>query len=482
MATDNKLIMKEKRPRLQVVKYMSSDYLAALCAWVLLFIYRKKLVLSDITNFDILMSCEPTLIFGIIVIPIFWILLYYIAGEYHNIYHKSRLKELGSTTLMSILGVVIIFFVLILDDDIVTYRNYYKSFLYLLGVHFGLTYTFRLLHTNATAKQIQNREIGFSTLIIGCGEQALKLYNDITSKPKSAGEHFVGYIDINGNHNPELASRIPCMGTIDNLIEAINTNKIEEVIIAVEPDEKPKLQEIIIKVKSTPVEIRAVPDILDIISGNVRMSSIFGVPLIELSHDTMPAWQANVKRIIDVTASFIAICLLIPVYMILAVCVKLSSPGPIFYLQERIGRYGKPFKIIKFRTMQVNAEKYGPSLSSDGDPRITRFGRFMRKVRLDELPQFINVLKGDMSLVGPRPERAFYIEQIVQKAPHYYTVFKVRPGITSWGQVKYGYAENVDEMVDRLKYDIIYLENMSLYLDTKILIYTIKTVLEGSGK
>ena len=225
--------MKEKRPRLQVVKYMSSDYVAALCAWVLLFIYRKKLVLTDITNFDIIASGEPTLIFGIIIIPIFWILLYYIAGEYDNIYHKSRLKELGSTAFVSLLGVVIIFFVLILDDDIVTYRNYYRSFLYLLGVHFGLTYTFRLLHTNATAKQIQNREIGFSTLIIGCGEQALKLYNDITSKPKSAGEHFVGYIDINGTHNPELASRIPCMGTIDNLIEAINSNKIEEVIIAV---------------------------------------------------------------------------------------------------------------------------------------------------------------------------------------------------------------------------------------------------------
>lgn len=474
--------MKEKQPRLQVVKYMSTDYLAALCAWVSFFIFRKKLVLTDITNFDIIASGESSLIFGIIVIPIFWILLYYISGEYDNIYHKSRLKELGGTAFISILGVVTIFFVLILDDDIVTYRNYYQSFLYLLGVHFGLTYTFRLLHTNATAKQIQNRKIGFATLIIGCGEQALKLYNDIVSKPKSTGEHFVGYIDVNSNHNPELASRIPCMGTIDNLIETINNNKIEEVIIAVEPDDKPKLQEIIIKVKSTPVEIRAVPDILDIISGNVRMSSIFGVPLIELSHDTMPAWQANIKRIMDVAVSLIAICLLLPVYLILAICIKLSSKGSVFYLQERMGRYGKPFNIIKFRTMIVDAEKYGPALSSDNDPRITRLGRFMRKVRLDELPQFINVLKGDMSLVGPRPERAFYIEQIVQKAPHYYSVFKVRPGITSWGQVKYGYAENVDEMVDRLKYDIIYLENMSLYLDIKILIYTIKTVLEGSGK
>jgi exopolysaccharide biosynthesis polyprenyl glycosylphosphotransferase len=474
--------MNEKRPRLQIAKYLTCDYIAALVAWILFFIYRKKIVLSDITNFEIIMAAEPSMILGIIFIPIFWILLYYIAGEYDNVYRKSRLKELGSTALISILGVVIIFFALILDDDIITYRNYYGSILYLLGCHFSLTYTFRLFITNATARQIQNREIGFSTVIIGSGEQALKLYNDVVSKPKSAGEHFVGYITVSGTGESPLAPCLPCLGTLDTIINVLNDNKIEDAIIAIEPDEKQYIQSIVVKVKSTAVGVRAVPDILDIISGNVKMASIFGVPLIEMSHDTMPAWQANIKRLIDITVSAIAICLLIPLYLILAVCVKCSSKGPIFYLQERIGRYAKPFKIIKFRTMYVGAEKNGPELSSDGDPRITRIGRFMRKVRLDELPQFVNVLKGDMSLVGPRPERAFYIEQIVQKAPHYYSVFKVRPGITSWGQVKYGYAENVDEMVDRLKYDIIYLENMSLYLDIKILIYTIKTVLEGSGK
>lgn len=474
--------MKEKKPRLQIAKYLTCDYIAALSAWILFFIYRKKIVISDITNFEIIKAAEPSMILGIIIIPVFWILLYYIAGEYNNIYRKSRLKELGGTALISILGVVVIFFVLILDDDIITYRNYYGSFLYLLGCHFSLTYTFRLLITNATARQIQNREIGFSTVIIGSGEQALKLYNEIVSKPKSAGEHFIGYITIGQSTDSPLAPYLPCLGTIDTIIDTVNNKKIEDVIIAVEPEEKQFIKNIIVKVKSVEVSIRAVPDILDIISGNVKMASIFGVPLIEMSHDTMPAWQANIKRLIDITVSLIAICALIPAYLILAVCVKLSSKGPVFYLQERIGRYGKPFRIIKFRTMMIDAEKYGPALSSDNDPRITRLGRFMRKVRLDELPQFINVLKGEMSLVGPRPERAYYIEQIVQKAPHYYTVFKVRPGITSWGQVKYGYAENVDEMVDRLKYDIIYLENMSLYLDIKIMIYTIKTVLEGSGK
>ena len=220
----------------------------------------------------------------------------------------------------------------------------------------------------------------------------------------------------------------------------------------------------------------------DIIFGSVKVSGIFHTPLIEISPDLMPVWQQSIKRVIDIIVSLFAMILLVPIYLLTAVGVKMSSKGSILFSQERIGKEGKPFMMHKFRSMYADAESRGPQLSSDDDPRITKFGKFIRKVRLDEIPQFYTVLKGEMSIVGPRPERQFYINQIVKKAPHYRLLMKIKPGITSWGQVKFGYASNIEEMIDRLRYDILYLENMSIAMDFKILIYTVLIVLQGRGK
>ncbi len=318
-------------------------------------------------------------------------------------------------------------------------------------------------------------------MIVGGSDKAVEIYNEIEDLPKGIGHNFIGFININGVDR-ELEDKLTYLGHIDDVESIVEKYEIEEVIIALESTEHNKIKAIISRLEVGEVRIRVLPDMYDILAGTVEMSNIFGALLIDVNSEVMPVWQRIVKRGFDVVASAIALILCLPLFIVLAVLVKTSSPGPIFFLQDRIGKNGRSFRIIKFRTMVVNAEASGPQLSSSNDPRITKIGRFMRKTRLDEFPQFYNVLVGDMSLVGPRPERQFYIDQIVKIEPQYLELTKVRPGITSWGQVKYGYAENVTQMLDRMKFDLLYLKNRSLSLDLKIMLYTILIIFKGSGK
>ncbi len=462
-------------PKKQIFKYITSDVIAAAMAWVALFVYRKKCIEFSTLEFD------KNFFYALILIPIFWVSLYTLVGLYNDIFRRHRLKELGQVFAVTIIGVLALFFAFILDDQISNYKNYYESVIVLFLSHFILTFLLRIILTSQTVKRVHTGRIGFSTIILGGNERALALFEEIQILKKSPGFKFLGYVKVNGIDNI-LEKHLPKLGDYPDLANIIVQHKIEEVIIALESSDHKKIGEILNQLEGLDVKLKIVPDMYDIMSGSVRMTSIFGLPLIQVNRDIMPQWQFALKRFIDLSFSAFAIILLSPVYITLAILVKMSSSGPILFKQQRIGIHGKPFTIYKYRTMFENSEANGPQLSSSSDARITKLGRFLRKTRLDEFPQFFNVIKGDMALVGPRPERQHYINQIMEKAPHYRHLQKVRPGITSWGQVKYGYAENVDQMIQRLKYDVIYIENMSLSVDFKILFYTILTVLKGDGK
>ena len=452
-----------------------SDWLSAFFTWFFFYYFRK----TSIENVDF--SVNNSFYIGITFLPVAWLILYALQGIYKDVKRLYRLRILISTFSSTLIGSIGIFFIFLLDDKINSYSQYYYSVLFLFFFHFIFTFFPRIILVSYIVKKIHNRKDGFKTLIIGGSDKAINIYKEINDLPKGIGCKFVGFLNINGV-DKLLEQYLPYLGHIDNVETVLCNYNIEEVIIAIESSEHDKLKKIISRLEFADVNIKVLPDMYDILSGTVKMNNIFGALLINIKSEVMPISQRVFKRILDIVISLISLVLLTPVYIILAILVKLTSPGPIIFRQDRIGKNGKLFRIVKFRTMFVNSEVNGPQLSSSNDARITNVGRFMRRSRLDEFLQFYNVLIGEMSLVGPRPERQFFIDKIVEREPQFLKLTKVRPGITSWGQVKYGYAENVDQMIDRMKYDLLYLKNRSLSLDFKIMFYTILIIFKGTGK
>lgn len=431
---------------------------------------------------------SPKLIFEQISVPILLLFIYWLSGYYNKPLERSRLQEFLITLYSQLFNAVLIYLAALTNDQLYLRRENWMLLLVLFLLLFVFTYSGRIIVTSRMNSRIRRLKIKPKTVIIGRSKEAFRLAKKLSDPATKGSAEIVGFMPFESDCKEERNikdSNIKLIDDIEGIKNLYKEGMVDQVIVVPDSKKSPsdKILFLLYNLFPLDIAIKIKPDMLSILTPAIRLQDILGEPFIDITSPQISDFSKNVKRTLDVLFASFGLLMLSPLFGILAIGVKLSGKGKIIYSQERVGIHRKPFKIYKFRSMIENAEKNGePLLSSDNDPRITAVGKWMRKYRLDELPQFWNVIKGDMSLVGPRPERAYFIDRIVEKAPWYTMVLQVRPGITSWGMVKYGYATNIDQMIERNRFDIIYLSNMSVAVDFKILLHTIKTVGTGSGK
>ncbi len=471
----------------QRFKYVAVDWITTNIAFFLFNIFRYLIIygfppdgeyatdLEQLYNF----LSQPKLLWEQLIIPFVALIIYWLSGYYAVPFGKSRLQELITTFCSSVVNAGLIYLALLTNDQLMKRSLNWGLILICLTSLFVIVYLGRLWITQHAINRLSKRQWHFNTLIIGNSKEARKTAHNLSAAKSSLGYRVCGFVRVNGEKEVEDDQPVFELEDIKKKCQELD---IDHIIISLENPDDNTILKLLSGLFDLDIPIKIQPDTLSYMTSSIHMQDIYAEPFIDITQPVVSHSFLIIKRVIDVVMSTLALIILSPFMLGIAIAIKLDSKGKVIYRQERIGRHSVPFKILKFRSMREDAEANGPRLSVDDDPRVTKIGKFMRKYRIDELPQFWNVLKGEMSLVGPRPERAYYIEQIVKEAPYYTLTHQIRPGITSWGMVKYGYASSIPEMVRRTRFDLIYLSNISLSVDIKILLYTIKTVITGKGK